>query len=680
MKRPLLVSLALLGSSAIFGQNLAGGKTTYASSGVETSSLAVDGNMGTRWESAHSDSEWIAVDLGQREDIGKVLLHWEGAYGKQYEIQVSDDNENWNTVYIETNSDGNADDLSVEASGRYVRMLGKERATEWGYSLWELQVFAQVKASVDATLSDIKVNGVSVPNFLAGQSEYNVELPIGSTAIPIVEAVATQSVAKVEIVNATELPGTTTVTVTSGDGTVTKVYNVHFTVDKLNVALNKTASASSSAMPAQDAFDGNTATRWASANQDGEWLQVDLGGVYTINGFQLNWEGACAKIYDLQVSRDGDNWTKVYSNENGLPGVINITPDTEETGRYVRLNAIERSLPYGSSVWEFEVYGEESQESIAKLSDIKVGGVSIEGFDPSKTSYKVMVDKDAEELPVVTVETYNDDIKAVIIQATSVPGTATIEVTAKDGQTKMTYSVEFFGSLGASPVPTHPAENVVAIYCDAYETIQPNLNPNWGQSTIVTEEIIDGDNLLKYSNLSYQGTEFGAVDVSMAEYLHFDYWTTDCSNLNFYIVNQEPKEAGYVVTPVEQGRWVSVDIPLSYYVDNGVGLANVFQLKVTGNNSVYLDNIYFWGTESTSIEESQMESVNIYIEESGVLVVNADSEIENIKIYSGVGQQVYNIEPNTTATTIDLSHLQSGVYIARVKTEGVVTTNKLIKK
>lgn len=88
------------------------------------------------------EPEWIAVDLGQSLPIEQVVLHWEGAYGKTYKIQVSDDNQNWTDLYSTSSGDGGTDDLSVSGSGRYVRMYGTERATEWSYSLFEFEVFS----------------------------------------------------------------------------------------------------------------------------------------------------------------------------------------------------------------------------------------------------------------------------------------------------------------------------------------------------------------------------------------------------------------------------------------------------------------------------------------------------------------------------------------------------------
>ncbi|WP_394436599.1 discoidin domain-containing protein [Streptomyces sp. SGAir0957] len=123
---------------------LSQGKTATASStenGGTLAAAAVDGDLGTRWSSAATDSQWLQVDLGSSASIGKVVLNWEAAYAKDYKIQVSDNGSTWSDLKSVTGSDGGTDTLDVSGSGRYVRMQGVSRATTYGYSLWEFQVF-----------------------------------------------------------------------------------------------------------------------------------------------------------------------------------------------------------------------------------------------------------------------------------------------------------------------------------------------------------------------------------------------------------------------------------------------------------------------------------------------------------------------------------------------------------
>src|SRR5207249_6374782 len=124
--------------------NIAQGKTATASSTENAgfpASNAVDGNTGTRWSSAFSDPQWLEVDLGSSQSICQVTLNWETAYGKAFQIQTSTDNATWTTIYSTTAGTGGTQNLSVTGTGRYIRMYGTARGTQYGYSLWEFQVF-----------------------------------------------------------------------------------------------------------------------------------------------------------------------------------------------------------------------------------------------------------------------------------------------------------------------------------------------------------------------------------------------------------------------------------------------------------------------------------------------------------------------------------------------------------
>jgi hypothetical protein len=125
------------------GTDIAQGKPTTASSLENTSfpaSNATDGNAGTRWSSAFSDPQWLQVDLGQSYHVTGVTLNWEAAYARAFQIQTSPDGTNWTTIYSTTTGTGGVQTLSVNGTGRYIRMYGTQRATPYGYSLWEFSV------------------------------------------------------------------------------------------------------------------------------------------------------------------------------------------------------------------------------------------------------------------------------------------------------------------------------------------------------------------------------------------------------------------------------------------------------------------------------------------------------------------------------------------------------------
>src|SRR5580704_17542456 len=133
---------------------LSQGKTATASS-VENASFpasaAVDGNTGTRWSSAFSDPQWLEVDLGATASISQVVLQWEAAYATAFQIQISSDGTNWTTIYSTTTGTGGTQTLNVTGTGRYVRMYGTARATAYGYSLWEFQVYGSLAGGTCST-------------------------------------------------------------------------------------------------------------------------------------------------------------------------------------------------------------------------------------------------------------------------------------------------------------------------------------------------------------------------------------------------------------------------------------------------------------------------------------------------------------------------------------------------
>ncbi|SDS82699.1 Glycosyl hydrolases family 8 [Streptomyces sp. TLI_053] len=141
----LITGLTGLSSATAASPNLALGKAVTVSS-TEASGLeggkAVDGSGTTRWASAEGvDNQWIRIDLGAGTSVGQVVLKWEGAYAKAYRVELSDDGSTWRQLYSTTAGDGGTDTLTVSGTGRYLRVYGTKRATSYGYSLYEVEVY-----------------------------------------------------------------------------------------------------------------------------------------------------------------------------------------------------------------------------------------------------------------------------------------------------------------------------------------------------------------------------------------------------------------------------------------------------------------------------------------------------------------------------------------------------------
>lgn len=116
------------------------------------------------------------------------------------------------------------------------------------------------------------------------------------------------------------------------------------------------SSVEASGYEPDKAVDGQSATRWASAEGiDPQWLRVDLGTTAALSRVRLDWEAAHASAYRIQSSADGATWTDLATVTGGDGGTDELTVSGD--ARYVRMYGTRRGTPYGYSLHEFKVYG-----------------------------------------------------------------------------------------------------------------------------------------------------------------------------------------------------------------------------------------------------------------------------------------------------------------------------------
>lgn len=128
------------------GSDLALMKPTTCS-GVETSAtgsdMAVDGVSATRWSSAWQDNQWWQVDLQHQVLSNSIGIIWEAAYAKNFNIQISADNVNWQSFYTNTAFGGGTSTISNANafSGRYLKVNCVQRANAaYGSSFFTFSV------------------------------------------------------------------------------------------------------------------------------------------------------------------------------------------------------------------------------------------------------------------------------------------------------------------------------------------------------------------------------------------------------------------------------------------------------------------------------------------------------------------------------------------------------------
>jgi endoglucanase Acf2 len=124
-----------------------------------------------------------------------------------------------------------------------------------------------------------------------------------------------------------------------------------------------TATSGGTSIPA--AIDGNHGSRWESAFADPQTYTVDLGIVSHVDKITLDWEAASAKDYTLSGSVDGTNWTLLDTRTNltSIDHRIDVKDGINGEYRYLRMVGTARTIPYGYSLYEFEVCGSASQST-----------------------------------------------------------------------------------------------------------------------------------------------------------------------------------------------------------------------------------------------------------------------------------------------------------------------------
>ena len=141
----------------------------------------------------------------------------------------------------------------------------------------------------------------------------------------------------------------------------------------------------------------------------------------------------------------------------------------------------------------------------------------------------------------------------------------------------------------------------IVIYSDAASVTGFDSCPNWGQATVCGgEQTIAANKVLKYSNLNYEGLDWAAnpQNVSTKGKLHIDFWSPDLTSVKVSIISAG-KENAFTQTLTTKG-WNTVDIPLSNYTVPDQTAIIQIKLESTMPGTLYVDNIYFWGTPGGS--------------------------------------------------------------------------------
>jgi LPXTG-motif cell wall-anchored protein len=293
------------------------------------------------------------------------------------------------------------------------------------YDAIKMEIAEPVKSS-DATLSGITLDGTVLNSFAADKTEYNVELPTGTTKVPQVVATSTNGKASATVTAATALPGTTTIVVTAEDGTTTKTYTINFTAKAVEPVKSSDAT---------------------------------LSGI-TIDGTALNGFAIDKTEYNVELPVGTTKVPEVVATvSNGKANAV-VTVATELPGTTTIVVTAEDGTTKTYTINFTVKVAEPVKSSDANISEIIVDGTALNGFAADKTEYNVELPTGTTKVPEVAATATNGKANAVVTVATALPGATTVVVTAEDGTTTKTYTINFTVKASQPTQPTQPTQPV----------------------------------------------------------------------------------------------------------------------------------------------------------------------------------------------------------------------------
>ena len=172
-------------------------------------------------------------------------------------------------------------------------------------------------------------------------------------------------------------------------------------------------------------------------------------------------------------------------------------------------------------------------------------------------------------------------------------GIYNVRVVAKGGAIETTELTQEFEvtailqpTVSAPAQPDRPAATVISVFSEKYNDLTgTDFYPWWWQSTQYEEYDLNGDKMIRYSKVNYQGVQLAEQqDISKMEYMHIDVWTAspEFENLEISLISASNGEKP-VLAKLKQDEWTSFDIPLTDWTDQGLTIADMHQLKFAIN-------------------------------------------------------------------------------------------------
>ena len=683
MKKLLFTLVALLATMTTFAQtNLTSGKTVVPLGGLKSflpegeltveklQKITTDDNTDNVFlfpeNTANLEANKLLgiqgfyIDLGASKSIGAIQSTWEGAdcganiYVTDTEPAADGSLTGVTLIATFTNAQETKKDaaVAVENSGRYIVFVPTEATNyDWGVKIRTfvaLEKQASVLTTLEVSPSMVKVGEATEMTFTA-KDQLGLVLTEGVTYT------ATNATLEGTTLTATAV-GDVVVTATMGENSATatiKAINVSAPTENPTEPTDLAANviAVYSAKYNKGINDSNPT--WGVGGGAPNPLYTSIEEVVIANdhkvvhvkgtGFNSRTAGGVGvtsdytkihvALYPFTATTAkifGDNaYGKALTVEDLVPGQWNYVeidnPDNQPN--YMLVELVGETEFYLDHFYLAKPAADDSEAPTLETAELVSAGIGC-----ATLKLKATDDKSAQVTYVINDGTKDYTTKGdngteitYTIGGLAFGQAYTLSIVAQDDNENKSAAQQIEVTtlaLTAAPAPTQAAADVISIYSNAY-TGTGYAYGGWGQSTVVTDEQVESNDMLKLNNYNYLGFELSTqLDLSDMEYVHID--VLPLQNMSIGITpimnGGTPTENSTSVGTLVPGQWNSCDVKLS---NLGLDYANfkAFQLKLdkgTGTDVVYIDNIYFWKSAGGEVPTPEITAITVAAETASI--------------------------------------------------------------
>jgi hypothetical protein len=415
-----------------------------------------------------------------------------------------------------------------------------------------------------------------------------------------------------------------------------------------------TAAASDGSTPTV-IFDGNYGSRWQDAsNLDNASFVVNLGSIKNVNSIKIYWEGANAKDYKLSFSTDNVNFTGELSYNGLVTGArTDLINGLNVDCQYIKFQGVTRQLPYGYSIYEFEVYPAVTPvlTSLAitpATSTIILGAtkqLAVAGLDQLGNGFTLT------GTTIWSVDGTGASVDATGLFSSTKKGLFT--VTASNSGINKTTTIDV--------LPTNPNLSIGKIATassgTASQAIDNNTGTRWESAFTDPQWIMIDLGVKKNISdiiISWEGAN--AKDYSIETSINGTDWTT-------------------LVTNIGMAANARTDRMYDFNVD-----AQYVRLTGTARNLIYGYSIWefqIYGTTSlgTALSTPSANNMISVYPNPATNAINFSCELTKAEFYTLQGQLVQSVY---NKKSVDVSAFSKGLYLVRMTDKtGVQNSSKL---